>query len=93
MVEVEEIREMDGKRYIGRFQLADDGVTEEHSVYDTVSGALELRQLRWWPEMIFGGLLFSDPQASSQLFWSDLYWAGGIGEEIFAERSRPVPSL
>ena len=46
MVEVEEIREMDGKHYLDRFQLADDGVTEEHSVYDTVSGALELRQLR-----------------------------------------------
>ena len=46
MVEVEEIRELEGRRYIGRFQLADDGVTEEQSVYDTVSGALELRQLR-----------------------------------------------
>ena len=46
MVEVEEIRELEGRRYVGRFQLADDGVTEEHSLYDTVSGALELRQLR-----------------------------------------------
>ena len=44
--EVEEIREMDGRRYIGRFQLADDSVSEGDHLYDTVSGALELRQLR-----------------------------------------------
>ena len=44
--EVEEIREMEGRRYVGRFQLAEDSVTVEHTLYDTVSGALERRQLR-----------------------------------------------
>ena len=44
--EVEEVREMEGRRYIGRYQLAEDSVSVEHTLYDTVSGALERRQLR-----------------------------------------------
>ena len=43
--EVEEIREMDGRRYINRFLLQQDNVTEIY-VYDKISGALEPRQLR-----------------------------------------------
>ena len=45
MEEVEEIREMDGRRYINRFLLQQDNVTEIY-VYDKISGALEPRQLR-----------------------------------------------
>ena len=46
MEEVEEIREMEGRRYVGRFQLAQDGVSREQTIYDKVSGAREVRQLR-----------------------------------------------
>ena len=43
--EVEEIREMAGRRYINRFLLQQDNITEIY-LYDKISGALEPRQLR-----------------------------------------------
>ena len=43
--EVEEIREMAGRRYINRFLLQQDDVMEIY-IYDKISGAVEPRQKR-----------------------------------------------